>query len=426
MTEAILKIDITKNCFIIQEFIIPYNPFLKIDLTLVSSFIKHKIKFFSPSNNNNSLNSNFFNIFYNHLLDIHQTAKMNLQFNLMPKLFKENEILNIFKEIKKNDDFFLFQDSELSLEEKKLLLIEFFDKNDENLSFLWFTFLTGFSQKITSLFSSFEISKDENDFWNSCICNITTDENKKYFLLREQMNNVLFSHRNQLKGNSIIKNNITHCSQYKILGSELPIFIKETILQGTNVKNENDNLLLSSQNDFFLSRTHLVILVHGLEANSSEMNLLKNYFLCSNLNFCDFFICKSLENNTHQPISVLGNLIISEILEYIKNREDVSLISFVSHSLGSLIVRSAIESNAFSPFVDKLHTFISLSSPHLGVYCGNGSLMSSGIWLWKNMKVHFSSSFSQMTMSDSYDVNSTFLYRLSKQESKFRNYFDKI
>jgi hypothetical protein len=41
-------------------------------------------------------------------------------------------------------------------------------------------------------------------------------------------------------------------------------------------------------------------------------------------------------------------------------------LSFVGHSIGNLIIRSALTHPAMAPFLDRLHTFLSISGPHLG------------------------------------------------------------
>ena len=52
--------------------------------------------------------------------------------------------------------------------------------------------------------------------------------------------------------------------------------------------------------------------------------------------------------------------------------------SFVGHSLGNIIVRSALSHPEMRPFLDKIHTFLSLSGPHLGMLYPTSSLVSTG------------------------------------------------
>lgn len=52
--------------------------------------------------------------------------------------------------------------------------------------------------------------------------------------------------------------------------------------------------------------------------------------------------------------------------------------SFVGHSLGNIIIRSALTHPEMRPFLDKIHTFLSLSGPHLGMLYPTSSLVSTG------------------------------------------------
>lgn len=53
-------------------------------------------------------------------------------------------------------------------------------------------------------------------------------------------------------------------------------------------------------------------------------------------------------------------------------------ISFVAHSLGTIIVRSALARPQMRPLLPKLHTFLSLSGPHLGTLYNNSGLVNMG------------------------------------------------
>jgi uncharacterized alpha/beta hydrolase family protein len=64
---------------------------------------------------------------------------------------------------------------------------------------------------------------------------------------------------------------------------------------------------------------------------------------------------------------------VSEILSYIStNKLNPSRISFVGHSLGNIIIRSALTNPALAHLLPKLHTFLSLSGPHLGTLYNTG------------------------------------------------------
>lgn len=64
------------------------------------------------------------------------------------------------------------------------------------------------------------------------------------------------------------------------------------------------------------------------------------------------------------------------------------------------------------PYLEYLHTYLSVSGPHLGyLYCPN-SLFNGGLWLMKKLKgtpcIH------QLTFTDDPDLENTFLYKLCK------------
>lgn len=54
------------------------------------------------------------------------------------------------------------------------------------------------------------------------------------------------------------------------------------------------------------------------------------------------------------------------------------LCSFVGHSLGNLIVRSVLTRPRFKCYLNKLHTFLSLSGPHLGTLYNSSALVNTG------------------------------------------------
>ena len=83
------------------------------------------------------------------------------------------------------------------------------------------------------------------------------------------------------------------------------------------------------------------------------------------------------------------------------------------------MIRALIELPQFEEYLNYLNVFVSISSPHLGVYCGNSMLMSSGIWFWKKFKVSDSVSFSQMMMEDIENESIPFLHKISQSKGKF-------
>ena len=64
------------------------------------------------------------------------------------------------------------------------------------------------------------------------------------------------------------------------------------------------------------------------------------------------------------------------------------------------------------PFLCHLHTYVSVSGPHLGYLYSSNSLFNSGLWFLKKLKgtqcIH------QLTFTDDPDFQNTFLYKLCK------------
>lgn len=113
----------------------------------------------------------------------------------------------------------------------------------------------------------------------------------------------------------------------------------------------------------------------------------------------------------------------------------------MGHSLGNLIVRSVLTRPRFKCYLSRLHTFLSLSGPHLGTLYNSSALVNTGrcrliseipytvivkvnriLWinflllgLWFMQKWKKSGSLLQLTCRDHSDPRQTFLYKLSKK-----------
>lgn len=71
--------------------------------------------------------------------------------------------------------------------------------------------------------------------------------------------------------------------------------------------------------------------------------------------------------------------LVAEILYHIDSCGlNPARISFVAHSLGTIIVRSALARPQMRPLLSRLHTFLSLSGPHLGTLYNTSGLVNMG------------------------------------------------
>ena len=94
----------------------------------------------------------------------------------------------------------------------------------------------------------------------------------------------------------------------------------------------------------------------------------------------------------------------------------IHLFSFVS----SLFFFFDVSDGLMEPFRKYLHTYLSLSGPHLGYLYSTNSLFNSGLWLLKKLKstqvIH------QLTLTDDPDLRQTFFYKLCKVETNISTF----
>jgi hypothetical protein len=126
---------------------------------------------------------------------------------------------------------------------------------------------------------------------------------------------------------------------------------------------------------------HLIVCVHGLDGNSGDLRLIRTYLeLALPGARMDFLMSEQNQENTFDDIEVMTKGLIKEINDYIDLfGMDPERISFVGHSLGNLIIRSAVAHEDFKPLVNRLHTYLSLSGPHLGTLYNSSGLVNMGI-----------------------------------------------
>ncbi|KAG8200153.1 hypothetical protein JTE90_018935 [Oedothorax gibbosus] len=174
---------------------------------------------------------------------------------------------------------------------------------------------------------------------------------------------------------------------------------------------------------FSLEGMHLVICVHGLNGNSADLRLVKTYLELGlpTVNF-EFLMSERNQGETFDDFETMTDRLVSEISYYIEvyGLKPVK-ISFIGHSLGNIIIRSAITRPEMKPYLSKLHTFLSLSGPHLGTLYNSSGLVNMGMWFMQKFKK--SGSLLQLSMKDASDLRQTFLYKLSQKSGleHFRN-----
>uniref|UniRef100_A0A9J7Z4C4 Family with sequence similarity 135 member A n=1 Tax=Cyprinus carpio carpio TaxID=630221 RepID=A0A9J7Z4C4_CYPCA len=160
---------------------------------------------------------------------------------------------------------------------------------------------------------------------------------------------------------------------------------------------------------------HLIVCVHGLDGNSADLRLVKTYLELGLPGArIDFLMSERNQNDTFADFESMTDRLLDEIVQYIQIFNlTVSKISFVGHSLGNLIVRSVLTRPRFKCYLSRLHTFLSLSGPHLGTLYNSSALVNTGLWFMQKWKK--SGSLLQLTCRDHSDPRQTFLYKLSKK-----------
>ncbi|XP_039914199.1 protein FAM135A isoform X1 [Hirundo rustica] len=160
---------------------------------------------------------------------------------------------------------------------------------------------------------------------------------------------------------------------------------------------------------------HLIVCVHGLDGNSADLRLVKTYIeLGLPGGRIEFLMSERNQNDTFADFDSMTDRLLDEIIQYIQIYNlPLSKISFIGHSLGNLIIRSVLTRHRFKYYLNKLHTFLSLSGPHLGTLYNSSALVNTGLWFMQKWKK--SGSLLQLTCRDHSDPRQTFLYKLSKK-----------
>lgn len=131
---------------------------------------------------------------------------------------------------------------------------------------------------------------------------------------------------------------------------------------------------------FSANGLHLVVCVHGLDGNSADLRLVRTYLeLGLPGAHLEFLMSERNQGDTFSDFDTMTDRLVGEILYFIESYGlNPSRISFVAHSLGTIIVRSALSRPQMRPLLPRLHTFLSLSGPHLGTLYNTSGLVNMG------------------------------------------------
>ena len=167
---------------------------------------------------------------------------------------------------------------------------------------------------------------------------------------------------------------------------------------------------------------HAVILQHGYQGKSGDMMMFRNMLALIHPEFV-FLVARSNERNRILIYCRHGCRLAEEVSSFIRERRasagPLRRLSFVGHSIGSLIVRAALRHPLLEPFMNNLHTFISLSSPHLGFMYAPG-LVSTAMWFLRRFSK--SRALEELSLSDAPDLESSILYKLAEGSSALKRF----
>ncbi|GAV06881.1 hypothetical protein RvY_16794-2 [Ramazzottius varieornatus] len=130
-----------------------------------------------------------------------------------------------------------------------------------------------------------------------------------------------------------------------------------------------------------ISKSHLIVCVHGLEGTQEDMKLVRTYLeRALPMHTLEFLMSHSIHGNmTYRNMQHLTETLVCEILDYLAASDKLpDKISFIGHSLGALLVRAAIAHPAMEPYLKCLHTFLSLSGPHFGLINNPSKIVTTG------------------------------------------------
>lgn len=95
------------------------------------------------------------------------------------------------------------------------------------------------------------------------------------------------------------------------------------------------------------------------------------------LNISRVFTCE--KGDTFSDFETMTDRLVAEILYHIESSGlNPTKVSFIGHSLGTIIIRSALTRPQLRPLLPRLHTFLSLSGPHLGTLYNTSGLVNAG------------------------------------------------
>ena len=160
-------------------------------------------------------------------------------------------------------------------------------------------------------------------------------------------------------------------------------------------------------------KKHLFVLVHGFHGKPQDLRLVKQV-LSGFSTSITVLSATANEGDSEGDLFDMGEKLAREVKAYISEwlpGKGLARLSFVGYSLGGLIVRAALPH--LVEFAPRMHTFLSLSAPHLG-HTSDASLVGAGLWVLERVKP--AQILHQLLLKDNPIQNKSVLFRLSQTE----------
>ena len=156
---------------------------------------------------------------------------------------------------------------------------------------------------------------------------------------------------------------------------------------------------------------HLIVLVHGYMGSNYDMKTVRDVLLLYKPQLL-ILVSESNEKFTEGSIEEMGLRLSEEVTTYISSLPSsliVTKLSFIGHSLGGIIIRTAL--CYLQDYKRIMHLYLSLGSPHLGCAQFSNKLVEAGLWILS--KLRNSTCIQQLTFKDSLSPRKCFLYELA-------------
>lgn len=160
---------------------------------------------------------------------------------------------------------------------------------------------------------------------------------------------------------------------------DIPILFEEAFMRGDSEDCLSPKMIdILEPEQYKKNRMRVVILCHGYQGSHVDMLKLVHYFKIINPDVY-YYCSRSNEKDTTADIETMGNNLAKEIdlmLKRYQEEDRLESVSFIGHSLGGLIIRAALPK--LEKYKSCMRTYISFSTPHLGVSSGDSKLVETG------------------------------------------------